>query len=97
MKQQNKKSETDYINIEDLKPNFKFIVPEDIREAAAHYPKTLKEYVVVHNEYISTKILEEKAKAKRPKKGDSADISGKFEFLDFDKELARNVNEVLVN
>jgi hypothetical protein len=57
----------------------------------------LKEFIAVHNDYISTKILEEKAKAKRPKKGDSADINNKFEFLDLEKELKRTVNEVLVN
>jgi len=74
------------LDLENLKPNFVFRVPEELRDCSAHYPKDLKDYVKVHNDYINTKILEEKAKPKRTKKGD-VDINAKYEFLEFEKEL----------
>ena len=98
LKQQNKRSENDFIELPELPRNFVFRVPEELRSIAAHYPIDLKEFVRIHNEYIRTKILEEKAKAKRHKGGKNEDDPNKkYEQLDFEKELYRNVNEVLVN
>lgn len=71
---------------------------DDLRSAAARYPKDLKDYVRGHNEYISTKIKEEQAKAKIPKTSKKLeDLKNKYEQLDFDKELSKNIQDVLVN
>ena len=74
LRQQNKRSEFDYLELSDLNANtFVFRPADDLKLAAARYPKDLKEFVRGHNEYIKTKVMEEKAKAKRP--------AGKLEAL----------------
>jgi hypothetical protein len=62
LKFQNKRSENDFIELADIPRNFVFRVPEELKSIVAHYPKDLKEYVRIHNDYVKTKILEERAK-----------------------------------
>ena len=79
------------MELAEIPRTFVFRVPEELKSIAAHYPKDLKEYVRIHNDYVKTKILEERAKAKH-KKGFKDD---KYEPLDFDKELRKHVVESL--
>jgi len=68
LKQQNKKSENDFIELSSLRAeSFVFKMPSDLKELVPHFQKDLQEYVRVNNDYVKTKISEEKAKAKKPK------------------------------
>jgi hypothetical protein len=81
LRQQNKRSENDYLELVDLNPNtFVFRPGDDLRSAAARYPKDLKDFVRGHNEYISCKIKEEQAKAKIPKTSNKLEaLKNKYE------------------
>lgn len=79
--------------MEQLKDNFEFKAPEDLKIIVKQYPSELKELIRIHNDYFKMKLLEDKAKGKRNKVQDS----NKYEFLDYDKELNRNINETLIN
>lgn len=63
----NRKSETDLIDLKDLKSDFSLRLSEEQRSLISHFKKIVQEYVVVNNEYVHMKISEEKAKAKKPK------------------------------
>ena len=62
LKFQNKRSENDFMELSEIPRNFVFRVSEELKSIVAHYPKDLKEYVRIHNDYVKTKILEERAK-----------------------------------
>ena len=63
LKQQNKKSDNDYIDLDKLEPNnIRFAVSEDLKVLLNNVAKITNEYVTINNEYINVKNLEDKAK-----------------------------------
>ena len=66
----NKRSANDFLDLKDLKPNFLFKMPDDLKTLVTHFRKLVEDYIAVNNEYVKTKINEEKAKAKKPKLAD---------------------------
>ncbi len=63
IKNQNKKSDNDYMEIEKLDPNAsKFFVQEDMKSVINLIMKNVNDFVNIHNEYIVIKGNEEKAK-----------------------------------
>ena len=100
LKQQNKKSENDYVELTSLRlESFVFDMPSDLKELVPHYQKDLAEYVRVNNDYVKTKVNEERAKAKKPRvNNDELDkLGGKFEPLEYVNELAAIVQKLLKN
>lgn len=94
LKNQNKKSDKDFISLEDMDPtNVKYVVSNEIRPSMQHFVKTLKEYVQINNEYVNVKNQEEKVKTKKPK----TEISGpkQYEIMDEQTELEKQT-ELLV-
>lgn len=86
LKQQNKKSENDFIELSSLRPDsFVFKMPPDLKELVPHFQKDLAEYVRVNNDYVKCKISEEKAKIKKPKL--NSDGKSKYETLEVAQEL----------
>jgi len=83
------------MELTEIPSNFVFRVPEELKSIVAHYPKDLKEYVRIHNDYVKTKICEERAKAKHKKGFKDDEANKKYELLDFDKELRKHVVESL--
>ena len=70
LKKMNRRSANDYLDLKDLKPNFNFTMPDDLKTMVSHFRKLVEDYIAVNNEYVKTKINEEKAKAKKPKMND---------------------------
>ena len=66
----NRKSESDFLDLKDLKEDLKFDVNSDVKPVINHFRKMVTEFVNLNNEYITIKINEEKAKAKKPKMND---------------------------
>ena len=62
LKKLNKRSTNDYLDLKDLKPGFLFKLPDDLKTLVSHFKKIVEEFVVVNNDYVKTKINEEKAK-----------------------------------
>ena len=67
LKNQNRKSENDFIDLKDLRPDFQLKLGADAKTMISHFKTVVEEYVKLHNDYCSAKINEDKAKAKRPK------------------------------
>lgn len=68
LKNLNKKSEKDFMTIDELNPStFKFEISKEVKPLIDHFVKTLKEYVQVNNEYNEIKCKEEKFKTKKQK------------------------------
>ena len=66
LKQQNKKSEDDYLELEKIDAkNVKFSLSSDAWGMIPVAFQQLGEYVTVNNEYVSVKGLEEKAKVSK--------------------------------
>lgn len=66
MKQQNKKADDDFVDLNQLDARVvKFEVTDDLKNIIPTLLKYLQEYVSVNNEYINIKGLEEKLKAKK--------------------------------
>ena len=101
LKQQNKKSENDFIELSSLRgESFVFKMPPDLKELVPHFQKDLAEYVRVNNEYVKTKISEERAKAKKPKlnnEGQDKQLASKYESLEVSAELNTIVEKLLKN
>ncbi len=53
----------------------------------------MKEYVIVQNEYLKNKSLEERAKQKKPK----LSVKQKYEQTSFDTEIERVLREITAN
>lgn len=73
-------------------------MPSDLKELVPHYQKDLAEYVRVHNDYVKTKIFEERAKAKKPRlNNDEQDkqLASKYEPLEYINELTSIVQKLL--
>lgn len=101
LKQSNKKSDNDYIDLAELQPNFKLKLTSECKTMLTNFRKvTVNEYVKVHNEYCRMKINEEKAKTKRPKVNDEKldqQLQSKFEQINFESEMSRIVKELVKN
>lgn len=67
LRQQNKKSENDFIELAQLQPNFTLKLTSESKTMIINFKAVVQEYVKLHNDYCRMKINEEKAKAKRPK------------------------------
>jgi hypothetical protein len=67
LKQSNRKSEFENVDLQALKPNFSFNISENTKNAIASFKKELKDYILVLNEFLKNKSLEERARAKKPK------------------------------
>ena len=65
LKKLNKRSQIDYLDLKDLKPNFTFKLPDDSKTLVSHFKKIVEEFVAVNNDYVKTKINEEKAKVSK--------------------------------
>ena len=101
LKQQNKKSENDFIELSSLRAeSFAFKMPPDLNELVPHFQKDLAEYVRLNNDYVKTKISEEKAKAKKPKinnEEQEKQLASKYESLEATTELNAIVEKLLKN
>ena len=67
LKQCNRKSENQPIELESLKPDFHLKLTQDVRSMIQNFRNVVQEYIKLHNDYCKAKISEEKAKAKKPK------------------------------
>ena len=67
LRQQNRKSQIDQVDLKQLKPDFTLKLNSDIKQAISKFKSMVADYVTLHNDYCRMKINEEKAKAKRPK------------------------------
>ena len=63
----NRRSETDLVDLMQLKSDFVLRLSEEQRSLISHFKKIVHDYVQVNNDYVKMKINEEKAKAKKPK------------------------------
>lgn len=70
LKKLNRKSENDFIDVKDIKPDFKFEVTSEIKPLLNHFKKLVVDFVTLNNDYVKVKINEEKVKAKKPKIAD---------------------------
>jgi len=53
LKNQNRKSETDFINLEEIEPSkLQYTVSKDLQGLIAGFVKQINEYVVTNNEYV---------------------------------------------
>lgn len=100
LKQQNKNSENDYVELMSLRSeSFVFNMPSELKELVPHYQKDLAEYVRLNNDYVKTKVNEERAKAKKPRVNNDEleKLGGKFEPLEYCNELTAIVQKLLKN
>jgi hydrogenase maturation factor len=67
LKTSNRKSQNDFIDLADLKPDFQLKLTQEVKTMMSHFKQVVQEYVLLHNDYVRMKINEEKAKAKKPK------------------------------
>lgn len=74
-------------------------MPSDLKELVPHYQKDLAEYVRVNNDYVKTKVNEERAKAKKPRVNNDEleKLGGKFELLEYGNERTAIVQKLLKN
>lgn len=100
LKQSNKKSESDYIDLAELQTNFVLKLTAECKTMMTNFRKVVQEYVKMHNDYCRMKINEEKAKAKRPKLNEEKldqQLQTKFEQITFDTEMGRIVKDLVKN
>ena len=67
LKQSNRRSAHDMIDLSDIKPDFALVLAKEVKTMMQHFRTLVTEYVAVHNEYVKMKINEEKAKGKKPR------------------------------
>ena len=97
LKHSNRKSENDFIDLDQLKPDFALKLTDDIKMMVTHFKKYVHKYVNLHNSYCRMKIGEEKAKAKKPKNSDDHKLATKYEQISFDSEMSRIAKEMAKN
>ena len=98
LKKLNRRNAIDYLDLKDLKPNFLFKLPDDLKTLVSHFKKIVDDFVAVNNEYVKTKINEEKAKAKKPRLNDDKfdqQLKDKYETLNYKAEMSRIVKELV--
>ena len=96
----NRKSQNDYIDLADLKPDFSLKLTQEVKTMMTHFKKVVQEFVQLHNDYVRMKINEEKAKAKRPKVNEEAldkMLNSKYEQITFEAEMTRVVKDMVKN
>lgn len=96
LKRLNRKSESDFLDLKDLKADLKFEVGADVKPVVNHFKKMVQDFVNLNNEYVKIKINEEKAKAKKPKMNDEkleTALQSKYEKITYDQEMGRLVKE----
>ena len=67
LKNANRKSQNDFIDLADLKPDFNLKLSQEVKTGLSNYKGVVEEYVKLHNDYVRMKINEEKAKTKKPR------------------------------
>ena len=98
LKKMNRRSQNDYLDLKDLKPNFNFKMPDDLKTLVQHFRKLVEDYIAVNNEYVKTKINEEKAKAKKPRLADDKfeqQLKERYETFNYKTEMTRIVKELV--
>ena len=97
LKQSNRKSENDFIDLDQLRPEFALKLTPEVKTMVAHFKKIVHQYVKLHNAYCRMKIGEEKAKAKKPKTADDQKLATKYEHISFESEMSRVAKEMAKN
>ncbi len=62
LKQSNKRGDSDLVDLSKLKENFSFNLKDIDQALISIFKKELNEYIVVNNEYLKNKSLEEKSR-----------------------------------
>lgn len=88
MKQQNKRSDSEAFDLQQLKANYQFTWHEPI--IINQFQNEVREYVVVQNEYLKNKQLEDRAKQKKPK----LSVKQRVEQTSFETEIERVLREI---
>ena len=73
-------------------------MPEDLKTLVVHFKKIVDDFVNVNNDYVKTKINEEKAKAKKPRLNDDKfdqQLKDKHMTLNYKDEMSRIVKELV--
>ena len=73
-------------------------MPEDLKTLVSHFKKIVDDFVAVNNDYVKTKINEEKAKAKKPRLNDDKfdqQLKDKYETLNYKAEMSRIVKDLV--
>lgn len=100
LKQSNRRSAHDMIDLSDIKPDFALVLAKEVKTMMQHFRTLVTEYVAVHNEYVKMKINEEKAKGKKPRLTDEEReqaLAAKHTQLTFEAEMERILQEMLRN
>ena len=100
MKNANRKSQNDFIALEDLKPDFNLKLSQEVKTGLSNFKGVVEEYVQLHNDYVRMKINEEKAKTKKPRMNEEKldqQLASKYEKTTFEAEMSRVVKEMVKN
>lgn len=91
LKQLNKRSDSEILDLQNLKLNYAFNWHEPV--VLNQFQSEMREYIIVQNEYLKNKSLEERAKQKKPK----VSVKQKYEQTSFEAEIDRVLKEITVS
>ena len=90
LKQQNRVSQNEILDLSKLGAKFSFKLQDQYKDLINPFKFELKEYICIQNEYLQTKFSEERAKIKKPKLTQTR----KLELVSFEQECDRVFKEL---